>query len=307
MTHKFLKFYESFALTGLPEYFGLDKENLSVSSIINNLGNCPVTEDYNIKIQNYWKNKNVRYDLNEHEFRTSHKFENLKDNEFILAVGCSITMGVGIDEDSRWSNQIEKSLNIPVVNLGVGGSDIHTAIRNVCSYIRHYSKPKAIIVQIPELTRFSFLKSNGISRCNSYFNIYNFDHYKAPKIELQGADYHFNQEVAIQQLVMLQTVFSAFCVPVIYFTVRGLDLSFYDKNKVDNYTSYHTTHDCTGVVSALFPDDIIYDLQRNEHNEYDFKKYEGVLMDYGRDLMHPGDFQNTVWAECLTRILLSKI
>jgi hypothetical protein len=307
MPSRFLKFYDYYLLTDLPEYFPMDGKVLHLPGIINEHGNYSKTDKYNRNIQDYWHAKNIRYNLNEHNFRTNHNFESLKDNDFFLATGCSITMGVGIDEDSRWSNQLEQRLTIPVVNLGVGASDINTVIRNVSTYIANYNKPMAIIIQIPELTRFSFLQPTGISQCRSYFFVREFASDSATELERQGADYHFNQEVAIQQLVTLQTVMSAFRIPVIYFSIDTLELTYYKTQSPNNYTTYYNNHDNSGVISKLFPKDSIYDFRRRFHDLSDFEKYDGILMEHGRDYSHPGDLQNKVWADKLIRILSSKL
>lgn len=313
MISRFLKFYQSYLLAELPEYFPMDKKVSHLPGIIDEDGNYSIVDKYNRNIQNYWQSKNIRYNLNEHKFRTNHNFESLKDNNFLLAVGCSFTMGMGIDEESRWSNQLEQRLNIPVVNLGVVSSDVHTVIRNVSTYIAHYSKPKAIIIQLPELSRFSFLQPNGISQCRSYFFVHEFAHNfptelePQAELEIHGANYHFNQEVVIQQLILLQTVMSALHIPVIYFSTETLDLTYYKRQSEKNYTTYYNNHDNSGVISDLFPEDTIYDFRRKNHNQSDFKKYDGILMEHGRDYCHPGDLQNAVWADKLVRIMSSKI
>jgi len=306
MASRFLKFYEPPSLINLPEYFSTDQKVPFFPGIMVGPGKFSEVDHHNRNVQDYWRSKNICYNLNEHMFRTNHNFESLKDNDFLLAVGCSMTMGVGINEESRWSNQLEQHLNIPVVNLGVSASDIHTVIRNVSTYISNYSKPKAIIIQIPELTRFSFLRPDGISQCRSYFFVQEFASDTATDVESQGSVYHFNQEVAIQQLIMLQITVSAFRVPVIYFSTEKLDLT-YNSLSEPNYTTYYNNHDNSGVISDLFPNDSIYDFRRRLHDPSDFEKYDGILMEYGRDYCHPGDLQNTVWADKLVKILSSKI
>jgi len=303
MRNSFLRFYHPVVLQELPEYFPTDSKSLACPGMSKGY---PLVDSDNRNIQDYWKTKNILYNLNENYFRTSHNFETLKDNEFILAAGCSITMGVGIDEESRWTNQLEKKLNIPIVNLGVGGSDVNTLIRNVSTYIANYNKPKAIIIQIPEMTRFSYLESNGLLECRTYFFVNDIIKDIASKVEKQGADFHFNQEVAILQLITLQTVMSAFRVPVIYFSINALDLKYYDN--IDNDSVNHNSYidvDNAGAVSHLFPNDVIHYFHK-QTNKADFAKYEGILMSYGRDHSHPGDLQNTVWAEKLEKILQSK-
>jgi hypothetical protein len=286
-----------------PLYFLLDQEEF-------NNANIKKVNNQNCNIQDYWKHKNISYDLNEYHFRTNHNFNALKDNEFILATGCSHTFGLGIDESSRWSNQLEKQLNIPVVNLGVAGSDIQTVIGNVCAYIANFNKPKAIVIQIPELTRYSYLLSNGILQCRSYYWAHSWTHpsgYKliVTKIDLQGADYHVNQEVAIQQLVLLQTVMASLNIPIVYFITEKIDLEYHGDS--DDASPYIVNSDSGIITSDLFPQDSIYNFRKRLENDHDFYKYEKTLMEFARDIDHPGDLQNTVWAEYLVKILKSKI
>ena len=305
MKAKFIQSYSPKLLGFLPHYFLLDQEEI-------NNANIKKVDNQNKNIQDYWKHKNIRYDLNEYHFRTDHIFESLKDNEFILASGCSYTMGLGINEESRWSNQLEKQLNIPVVNLGVAASDIKTLISNVCAYIANFHRPKAIIIQIPELTRFSYLSSNGILESKSYYWVYGHMHPDAQpgskpivkEIDYLGADYHVNQEVAIRQLLLLQTVMAALHITVIYFSVQKLDLEYHES--VNNYTPY-VSNNAGVILTDLFPEDLIYDFCKRPKNDYDFYKYEKTLMEFARDISHPGDLQNTVWTEYLVKILKSKI
>ena len=304
MKAKFIANYLPELLGFLPHYFLLDQEEF-------NNANIKTVDNQNRSIQDYWKNKNISYDLNEYHFRTSHNFENLKDNEFILATGCSHTFGIGIDESSRWSNQLENRLNIPVVNLAVAGSGVQALINNVCAYIANFNKSKVIVIQIPELSRFTYLSPNGILQNRSYFYVHHLDqmHKKnnstLKKLDYQGADYHANQEVIIQQLILLQTVMAAFHIPIVYFSIEALDLKFHES--FNNYTPYVSNNDFTGIVSELFPEDTIYDFRKRLVNDYDFYKYENTLMEYARDVSHPGDLQNTVWADYLVKILSSKI
>lgn len=295
MKHNFLKFYPAELKIFLPKYFLLDNKTVKIFE-------DPLLGDTRLQLDTYWSAKNIRYDLNEYDFRTHHNFNSLNDGEFIIATGCSHTFGLGIDENSRWSNQLEKMLGTPVVNLGVVGSDITCVIRNVSAFISSYSKPKAILIQVPETTRFSYLTSDGISKCRSYFYVKEFAQRLGETVtdlEKNGADFHLNQEVAIHQLILLQTVMSAFRIPIVYFSINTLDLNFHD-GRPDSYTKYESTVD--GYISNLFPKDIIYNFDASNPS-IDFKKYDGVLMTRARDLFHCGDSQNLVWAEKLIEIL----
>lgn len=300
MKVNFLQAYDPYLLTLLPYYFLLDQEEFNNAQSIK-------IDSYGRNIQDYWKSKNISYNLNEYNFRTNHNFETLQNNEFILAAGCSCTFGIGIDESSCWTSQLEKQLNIPVVNLGVAGSDVLTLIRNVSTYIANFNTPKAIVIQIPELTRFSYLSSNGIFQARSYHYVYNLKINRSVKpIDYQGADYHANQEVVIQQLILLQTVMAAFHVPIIYFSIETPDLTYY-ADATSDYVPYRSNNDFTGLVSDIFSEDVIYYFRRFKHEQSDFKKYDGILMEHARDFSHPGDLQNKVWSDKLAKIINSKI
>jgi hypothetical protein len=53
--------------------------------------------------------------------------ERLSDNPHLWCVGCSLTLGTGVKENQRFSNLLSKKLNLPLVNVSLGGSSIFWA------------------------------------------------------------------------------------------------------------------------------------------------------------------------------------
>lgn len=88
--------------------------------------------------------KKITYELNEKGFRTK-SFDNIKWEESIIVFGCSKTFGTGLAEEDTVTFQLEKKINIPVINLGISGSAIDLAVINSLILHENYPKPKAIV------------------------------------------------------------------------------------------------------------------------------------------------------------------
>lgn len=163
----FIKFYRSRELQSLPAHFGLDSNPL----LINTDGK---ESDYrNKNIKKYWETKDISYNLNDFYFRTKHNFQGLKDNEFILVSGCSHSFGLGITENSRYSNIIEDELKTPVIDLSVLASDINLIILNITCFLKSFARPKLLIIQIPEPSRFSYIEPTGNLISRTQWHVYN--------------------------------------------------------------------------------------------------------------------------------------
>lgn len=249
----------------LPFYFASDREIF--------LDSVPT------ELVKYWDNKNIRYDLNEYKFRTSHSFSQLKDNEFILATGCSHTFGSGIDKDSMWTSIVEKKLNIPVVNLAVISSDINVLLRNLSVWIKNFAKPKIILIQIPEPTRFSYMFGQG--EINTVITSNNDPRDEFKEVETAGIRYHTMYNSSYDKLDFLQSIVSSYKIETHYFSIDPL-LEFKNsklQQPFDQWTKYR------GEKMASF--------------RIRFPK-EQIL---ARDGSHNGDLINRIWAESTLEIL----
>jgi len=107
---------------------------------------------YDILSENNWINNHFTYRFNSQGFRCNE----FTDKENILFLGCSLTMGIGIPENTRWTNIVADTLNLECYNLGVGGSSLDTAFRLAYKYIDKL-KPKLVIVRQPPGLRIELL------------------------------------------------------------------------------------------------------------------------------------------------------
>lgn len=104
------------------------------------------------KIDSYYSETNVVYTYNDLGYRTIN-FNELTD-EFILCFGCSYTEGVGVTDTDTWPAMLESEVNMPCINLGIGGSGMHTQLINATQWIKNkMTLPKGVVLQVPEVTR----------------------------------------------------------------------------------------------------------------------------------------------------------
>jgi hypothetical protein len=127
------------------------------------------------------------YNINEFGFRGK-----AYEGADVLGVGCSITFGVGVPEDGRWTNFLSNRINKDVVNLGSPGASAETICNNIIQYCMNNKMPKKIFCLMPDFFRSmvvidkefylsnkadnaSFVTSDqlGLMYCNPKINRYN--------------------------------------------------------------------------------------------------------------------------------------
>lgn len=77
----------------------------------------------------------------------------IDENSDILASGCSITFGIGVPEDGRWTNFLSKKINKSVTNLGNPGASVETICTNIIQYCLTNKMPKEIFCMFPDFFR----------------------------------------------------------------------------------------------------------------------------------------------------------
>jgi hypothetical protein len=70
-----------------------------------------------------------------------------------IASGCSITFGIGVPEDARWTNILSNKINKSITNLGNPGGSIETVCNNIIHYCMNNKMPKEIFCLMPDLVR----------------------------------------------------------------------------------------------------------------------------------------------------------
>jgi hypothetical protein len=82
-----------------------------------------------------WDNINIEYQYNPQGFRT-YDLTRLYNQKINIALGCSLTEGIGLPATQSWPSIIEQLTEFPMLNLGIGSGSTDTVARiltNVCS------------------------------------------------------------------------------------------------------------------------------------------------------------------------------
>lgn len=96
-----------------------------------------------------WLDKEIIYKINSHGFRS----DEFTSDPSIIFLGCSFTVGIGVNLENSWTNLVSTRLNLKSSNLGVGGGSCDTAFRMCFNYI-DIIKPKIVVVMPPSPYRY---------------------------------------------------------------------------------------------------------------------------------------------------------
>lgn len=97
----------------------------------------------------------VTYQINSNGFRSNE----FVTGNWLAAVGCSFTFGVGVPVEHTWSRIIADRLGLECANLGKPGGSPDTCFR-MCHYWLPILKPKFLIYLEPPPARFELLNNH---------------------------------------------------------------------------------------------------------------------------------------------------
>lgn len=102
----------------------------------------------------------IEYRMNEHGYRSESLTKKGKLN--ILTLGCSWTMGVGVDNDKIWPSLIQKKYEDSVVcNYGMYGTSTEFLAKQYCRIIESGYEPNIVLILWPGLSRRDYLDEEG--------------------------------------------------------------------------------------------------------------------------------------------------
>jgi hypothetical protein len=104
-----------------------------------------------------WLNNKVTYTLNSEGFRCK-EFTN---DPSVMFLGCSFTLGVGVNVEQSWTTIVSDSLNLKCINLGQAGGSNDTAFRLGSHWIKKL-QPKLVILLTPSQHRLELIEKKMI-------------------------------------------------------------------------------------------------------------------------------------------------
>jgi hypothetical protein len=110
----------------------------------------------------YYRTHEVKYTLNSLGYRTK-EFDDIDWKESIVIFGCSHIFGSGVTDEHTIPYFLEQLSGRPVINMGMGGSSIQTALHNsIILNDSKYPTPKVIIYAWTVLSRFQIYEENYV-------------------------------------------------------------------------------------------------------------------------------------------------
>lgn len=71
----------------------------------------------------------------------------------VIASGCSITFGIGVPEEGRWTSLLSDKINKNIMNLGNPGGSVATICNQIIHYCMNNKMPKQIFCLMPDFVR----------------------------------------------------------------------------------------------------------------------------------------------------------
>lgn len=142
---------------------------LKTSKILYDFNKIPIIKErVNLKKKSHDTHKNsiFEYNFNDYGYRASFDYESLLTSEKIVCIGCSFTEGVGLVESEIWPFLLSQKVNLPFINLGIGGASdgyIMWQLMNVINTIQSTN----IYVLLPPISRSFFLNDNYFNNIHS--------------------------------------------------------------------------------------------------------------------------------------------
>lgn len=212
----------------------------------------------------YYKDNSVTYTLNSFGYRTK-QFDEVDWANSIVIFGCSLVVGIGVDDKHTISSFLEKEIGIPIINMGIAGGSNMMHIHNSNVLFETYPTPKAVIYSWSPLPRYFRYSWNHINLYGNWSE--------------DQRDFKKNQyDCMIRNVVSMHTMKNIWknkTVLIDYST----DCVLFDfiKNLSPDPDRYFI--DILGSSKRKFPDDFARDLSHysKDHNYKVAKKLAAIL------------------------------
>lgn len=110
----------------------------------------------------YYRDNPIKYTVNSQGYRTK-EFDQINWKNSIVLFGCSHVFGIGNDDKHTISYYLEELTGIPVINMGINGSSIQSALHNSLVLNNKYETPKLIIYSWTSIIRYLLYDRNWVA------------------------------------------------------------------------------------------------------------------------------------------------
>jgi len=127
--------------------------------------------DYGLSTSTFKNEKEIS--LNRFGFR-SPEFKNGID---FLFSGCSVTYGVGLNEEDLWHSMLARELDIKYASVAYPGDSVASQVLKIFAYIKEFGSPKNIVCLFPNFDRFLMFNNKNLLASNQFFRYYQDEHW----------------------------------------------------------------------------------------------------------------------------------
>lgn len=114
------------------------------------------TREQDLKRYGWWEQSNIAYSFNSQGFR-SVDFDTTRPS--MMALGCSITVGIGLHQKDIWCERVSEKLGLPCWNLAQGGAGMDTLFRMAEHWIPRL-RPTRVVMLCPS-ARFEIMNTQN--------------------------------------------------------------------------------------------------------------------------------------------------
>lgn len=101
-----------------------------------------------------WYDRPVSYNFNQYGYRMDKELDEVDFDNYIAFFGCSFSVGIGLPIEETYAFRISKTLGTDYLNASMGGASCDFVFHNIVELLSSsVKKPKAIIINWPEITR----------------------------------------------------------------------------------------------------------------------------------------------------------
>lgn len=119
----------------------------------------------------HYSSTNIYYTRNYLGYR-SRSLDEINQDRFFLALGCSHTEGIGLSLNETWPERVSKNLNIDYLNHGKGGGGADLNYINSLMFLKNSTVlPKFVVIQWPDPSRVLYKNLKDLLLCGVNFPI----------------------------------------------------------------------------------------------------------------------------------------
>jgi hypothetical protein len=107
-----------------------------------------------------YRDKKVIYNFNSDGYRCP-EWKDIDWSNSIVFIGCSYTLGVGLDEEDTLPNRVKELTGIPTINLGISGSSNHLMLYNSLKLLDAGIRPRQVVVMFSDISRLTYIREDG--------------------------------------------------------------------------------------------------------------------------------------------------